>query len=76
MPVAQFTAANGIGQQVLAVHAVEHEVVAVARRLQQQLALDAVDAAVDEDRDLGGVPVVRVVRRRLEAPLQLVRCPD
>ena len=61
---------KGRREQVLAVGPVEHEVVAVARRLQQQPARHASELGVDQHRHFGGVPVVRVVRRRLEAPGQ------
>ena len=68
MPFAPVDGREGLGQQVLAVRAVEDEEVAVARRLQQHLARLAVEGAVDQHRDFGGVPVVRVVRRDLKAP--------
>ena len=52
----------------LAGHAIEREEVAVARRGRNELARPAVDHAVDQDRRLRRVPVVRVVRRGLVVP--------
>ena len=60
-------------EDVPAVGAIEHEEPAVAARLREQLARLPVDLAVDEHRRLRRVPVVRVVRRRLEVPRQLPR---
>ena len=59
------------GQQTLAGRAIEHEVVAVARCLNQQLARRAVDRAVHQHRHFRRIPVVRVVRRCLKSPHQL-----
>ena len=56
---------------VLAGHAIDREEVAVARRRRHQLARLAVDHAVDQDRRLRRIPVVRVVRRGLEVPRHL-----
>ena len=53
------------------VDAIDGEEVAVARGGRDQLARPAVDHAVDEDRRLRRVPVVRVVRRRLVVPRHL-----
>src|SRR5678815_4679007 len=60
-----------IRDSVLAVRAVEDEEPAVAACLRQQLARLAVDRTVEEHGRLRGIPVVRVVRRRLEVPDQL-----
>ena len=67
---------EGRGQQVLAIRPVEHEEVAVARSLHQQLARRAVKVAVHEHRHFGGIPVVRIVRRGLESPGQLAGVRD
>ena len=60
--------------EVLAGDAVEDEEVAVARRLQHQLARAAVERRVHEHRRLRRVPVVRVVRRRLRSARPACRC--
>ena len=59
--------------QVLAGGAIEHEEIPVARRRHHQLARAAVERRVDDRRRLRRIPVVRVVRRRLEVPLHLAR---
>src|SRR5262249_21721787 len=50
---------------------VEHIVEAVAVGIHQQLALLAAPGAIDQNRNLAGVPVVHVVRGELEVPLDL-----
>ena len=58
--------------QVLAGPAIEREVVAVAARASApSCAAAAAELAVDQHRRLRGIPVVRVVRRRLVVPLHL-----
>src|SRR6266436_719567 len=54
------------GQQVLAVSAVENNKVAVARGLHQHRLRLAVKVSIDQNWNLDGVPVVRIVRRYLE----------
>src|SRR5882724_9425391 len=61
----------GNGQKVLAVGAVENKEVAVARSLHQHLLGLAVKIRINEDRSLDGIPVMSIVRRRLERPHQL-----
>ena len=56
---------------MLAGCAIQQEVVPVAARLRDHLARPPVEVAVDEDRRLRGVPVVRVVRRDLVVPRHL-----
>ena len=51
--------------------AIQDKEVAVARGLGDQLARLAVDGSVYQNRRLIGVPIVRVVGRRLEIPLHL-----
>ena len=63
--------AEGRGEQALAVGAVEHEEVAVARGLHQHLARLAVKVAVDQHGRFDGVPVVGVVRRGWKAQASL-----
>ena len=60
-------------QNVLARASVEHEEVSVAARLREQFAMHAVIHVVEQYRRLHRVPVVRVVRRGLEVPVQLAR---
>ena len=61
------------GHEMLAGHAIEHEVIAVAGRLHHQLAGPAVELPIEEHRRLRGVPVVRVVWRGRVVPRQLAR---
>src|SRR5262249_32632875 len=63
----------GVGDaaQILPRLPVEDIVEGVAVGGHQQLALLAVDNAIDQNRNLAGVPVVDVVRRELEMPLDL-----
>ena len=63
----------GIGraEQELAGLAVEHVEERVAVREEHQLALLAAERRVGQHRDLRRIPVVDVVRRELEVPLQL-----
>src|SRR5207248_214922 len=56
---------------VLAGHAIDGEEVAVAGGRRDELAGPAVDRRIEEDRRLRRIPVVCVVRRRLEIPLHL-----
>src|ERR1700722_1811987 len=56
------------GQQTLAIGAVEHEEVAVARCLHHQLARLAVEIGIHQNGNFVGIPIVRIVRRDLEAP--------
>ena len=50
------------GDDVFAGHAIQRVEVAVALRRRNEFALPAIDDAVDQDRSLRGVPVVRVMR--------------
>ena len=72
MPLAQVRSLDErLGQQELAGQPIEHVEEAVAIAVEQQLARLAAERGVDEHRRLGRVPVVQVVRRELEVPLQL-----
>ena len=62
--------AEGLADEQLAGHAVEHVEEAVAVRHHHDLARLAGDGEVGEHRHVGRIPVVRVVRRELERPLQ------
>ena len=64
---------EGFGQQELARQPVEDIEEAVAIAVEQELARPAAKLDVDEHRRLGRVPVVQVVRRELEMPLQFAR---
>ena len=68
MPFAQLVFANFVVTRFLPVRAIQDEEVAVAAGLSEQFAFLAVDLAVDQNRRFVGIPVVRVVRRRLEIP--------
>ena len=56
--------------EVLARHAIEDVVEAVAVREEQELARSAAEVGVDEDGDFRGVDIVDVVRRELKMPAQ------
>ena len=58
------------GQQTLAIRPVQHEEVAVARCLHQQLAWLAVEIGIRQHGDFVCIPIVRVVRRSLKSPDQ------
>ena len=70
-PLAPVDRRERLGEQALAVGAVQDKEVAVARGLHQHLARLAVEAAIHQHRDLGRIPIVRVVRRNLESPGEL-----
>ena len=57
-------------QQTLAIGPVEHEEVAVARCLHQQLAWLPVEIGIHQHGNFVRIPIVRIVRRDLEAPDQ------
>ena len=59
--------------QKLAGVAVEHVEECVAIGVQHQCRILPWNLASDQHRRFGGVPIVRVVRRELEIPLQLSR---
>src|SRR5579885_493449 len=56
------------GQQELAVGAVQQIKKAVPVSPRQQLSLLAPKLAVEQDRDLSGIPVMQIMRRKLEIP--------
>src|SRR5438270_13172304 len=58
---------------MLAIRAIEHEEVAVARGLCEQLTKLPIDLAVEQDRFFDVVPIMRVVRRSLEIPGEFAR---
>src|SRR2546429_2313171 len=51
--------------------AVQHKEITISRSLQQHLSGDTLEIAIDEDRNLDGIPIMRIVGRRLEPPSQL-----
>src|ERR1700676_2387964 len=59
------------GQKILAVGAVKHKEVAIARGLHEHLLWRAVKRSVDQHRSLDGIPVMRIVGRHLEGPHKL-----
>src|SRR5262249_29989080 len=61
------------GQEALACRSVQNEVVSIARGLDQQFPRRPRDGAIHQYRDLGCVPVMGIVRRRLKAPRELAR---
>ena len=71
-PFAQLASSRELRRhEMLARGAIEHEEVAIARRLQHELAVAAAERGVDQHRRLRRIPVVGVVRRRREMPGQL-----
>src|SRR5205085_9997827 len=57
--------------QRLPVRAIEDEKLAIPRGLREQLARLSIEIRVKENSRLRRVPVVRIVRRRLEVPAHL-----
>src|SRR5207247_10829514 len=56
------------GHEILSIRAVEHKEPAIAARLRQQLSRLAVKLAVEQNRRLHSIPVMRRARRRSEMP--------
>ncbi len=68
-PFAQFKVSiNGRSDDVLAVGAVEQEIVAVAAGLREQLARLAHRSSINQHGRFGGIPIMHVVRRNLIVP--------
>src|SRR5438270_2457857 len=58
-------------EKALPGRAVQHKEITIARSLQQHLARSPFEFSIDQNRNFDGIPIVRVVRRRLETPDQL-----
>ena len=56
---------------MLAGNAIKHEEIAVPAGIEQQLAWLPVEFSINNDWRLGCVPIVGVMRRRLESPSEL-----
>src|SRR5581483_10252160 len=61
------------GQQTLATRPLEHEEVAIARGLHQQFSRLPVKSDIRQNWNFVGIPIVRIVRRGLEAPDEFPR---